>query len=222
MADRVLPVMSFDAVAPHYRWMEFVLAGNKLQRCRTAFLDDIPRAESILLLGEGNGRFLPVCRKQFPDARITCVEASAAMIAQARQRLMNSDPVHHRVQFVHADVLAWTPPSNAAYDLIVTNFFLDCFRSEQLEQIIGIVGCVSAKNANWLLADFQVASGSVGQLRSKVILWMMYMFFRAATRLPARNLIPPDSFLQNAGFTLRQRAQTEWGLLRSDWWQRHG
>lgn len=214
--------MSFDALAPHYRWMEFVLAGNKLQRCRTTFLEDLPQAENILLLGEGNGRFLPACCKQFPDARITCVDASAVMIAQARQRLMKRGPAYHHVQFVRTDVLAWTPPSNAAYDLIVTNFFLDCFRSEQLEQIICIVGCASAKNANWLLADFQAASGSVRQLRSKVIIWMMYIFFRAATRLPARKLIPPDSFLQVAGFTLRQRVQTEWGLLRSDWWQRHG
>lgn len=222
MAAHVLPVMSFDALAPHYRWLEFVLAGNKLQRCRTAFLDDIPQAGNILLLGEGNGRFLPACRQRFRDARITCVDASAVMLAQAHQRLMHRAPTHHPVQFVHADVLAWTPPSNAAYDLIVTNFFLDCFRTEQLEQITRIVGCASAKNANWLIADFQVASGSVKQLRSKVILWMMYIFFRAATRLPAGKLIPPDSFLQGAGFTLRQRTQTEWGLLRSDWWQRLG
>ena len=29
---------SFDLLAPHYRWMEFVLAGRKLQECRTVFL----------------------------------------------------------------------------------------------------------------------------------------------------------------------------------------
>jgi len=220
MAARVIPVMSFDALAPHYGWMEFVLAGEKLQYCRTAFLDDIPKAGNSLLLGEGNGRFLPACCQQFPDAHITCVEASAAMLVQARRRLARSGFARSRIAFVQADVLAWTPPPKEAYDLIVTNFFLDCFRREQLEQIIRMVGCAAAKNANWLLADFQVASGGVGKLRSKAILWMMYVFFRAVTRLPARQLTPPDSFLHGAGFILRQRTQTEWGLLRSDWWQR--
>jgi hypothetical protein len=50
--------MSFDRLAPHYRWLEWVLAGRKLQRCRTAFLDEIGRADATLLVGEGNGRFL--------------------------------------------------------------------------------------------------------------------------------------------------------------------
>ena len=46
--------MSFDLLAPHYRWMEFILAGEKLQRCRTAFLDELPAARNILLVGEEN------------------------------------------------------------------------------------------------------------------------------------------------------------------------
>src|SRR5439155_22241467 len=42
VGNGVVQVMSFDTLAPHYRWMEFILAGKKLQRCRTAFLDEIP------------------------------------------------------------------------------------------------------------------------------------------------------------------------------------
>src|SRR5690349_9347963 len=72
--------MSFDVLAPHYRWMEFVLAGEKLQRCRTAFLDSTGGAKNILILGEGNGRFLLECRRKFPDGQITCVDASARML----------------------------------------------------------------------------------------------------------------------------------------------
>jgi len=214
--------MSFDALAPHYRWMEFVLAGGKLQRCRTAFLEDIPHSDCILLLGEGNGRFLPACREQFPEARITCLDASPAMIAHARRRLARSGHAQAGVEFVHVDALTWTPPCQSAYDLIVTNFFLDCFRAHQLERIISTVGGASAPNSNWLLSDFQVAPGGAGQFRSKVILWTMYRFFRAAAGVPARALTPPDPFLQKAGFALCRRSQSEWGLLRSDWWQRHG
>ncbi|HXC98086.1 MAG TPA: hypothetical protein VN048_02010, partial [Verrucomicrobiae bacterium] len=36
------PTADFDLLAPHYRWMEWLLAGPKLHRCRTAFLPAIP------------------------------------------------------------------------------------------------------------------------------------------------------------------------------------
>jgi ubiquinone/menaquinone biosynthesis C-methylase UbiE len=211
--------MSFDLLAPHYRWLEFILAGEKLQRCRTVFLDKIPTARNILLLGEGHGRGLVECRRRFANARITCVDESAAMLVQARRRLQRDAGETSRVEFIHADVLNWSSAADA-YDLIVTNFFLDCFRADQLEQIISRLAAAAIPQASWLLADFQTPAAGLRQIRSRLILWTMYAFFRAVTRLPARQLTAPDSFLERAGFNLRRRIETEWGLLHSDWWQR--
>ncbi|HEY2574393.1 MAG TPA: class I SAM-dependent methyltransferase, partial [Verrucomicrobiaceae bacterium] len=67
--------------------MERIFAGEKMQRCRTAFLDLVPIPKSVLLAGEGHGRFLAACRTKFPSAEITCVDASAAMLDQARRNL---------------------------------------------------------------------------------------------------------------------------------------
>jgi len=39
--------MSFDVLAPHYRWMELVCAGDLLQRCRMAHLARVPTARQI-------------------------------------------------------------------------------------------------------------------------------------------------------------------------------
>jgi ubiquinone/menaquinone biosynthesis C-methylase UbiE len=212
--------MSFDLLAPHYRWMEFILAGGKLQRCRTSFVDEIPTARNILLLGEGNGRSLIKYRGRFPGARITCVDASGAMLVQAQRRMARQGMDAARVEFIRADILNWTP-RDAGYDLIVTNFFLDCFRADQLEQIISRIAAASSPEANWLVADFQLASGGAGRIRSRLILWSMYLFFRTVTRLPAKGLTQPDLFLERAGFTLHRRTESEWGLLHSDWWQRN-
>src|SRR4051812_20630121 len=79
--------VSFDVLAPHYRWMELLLAGEKLQRCRTAFLKEVADARDVLIVGEGHGRFLVECRRRLPDARITCVDASERMLEVARARL---------------------------------------------------------------------------------------------------------------------------------------
>lgn len=211
--------MSFDILAPHYRWMEAVLAGEKLQRCRAAFLPQISRAENILLLGEGHGRALVECRRRFPSANVTCIDASQRMLVEARRRLDCHNLYDTNTQFVHADVFAWQPPSGG-YDLIVTNFFLDCFRADQLEILVKKIGASATSDANWLLADFQIPSSGFGRIRSRVIIWSMYVFFRVITRLPARRLTAPDPYLKNTGFKLHQRTDAEWGLLHSDWWKR--
>jgi ubiquinone/menaquinone biosynthesis C-methylase UbiE len=211
--------MSFDLLAPYYRGMEFICAGEKMQRCRTRFLDEIPAAHSILLLGEGHGRGLHECAWRFASAAITCVDASQKMLKQSRRHLARYDLANARVQFIHADVLNWTPPRQN-YDLIVTNFFLDCFQPEQLEQIVQNIATITAPNASWLISDFQNAPAGLSRLRSRMILWILYRFFRATTRLPAKELTAPDPFLERAGFRLHRRVESDWNLLRSDWWQR--
>ncbi|MFO1514448.1 MAG: class I SAM-dependent methyltransferase [Verrucomicrobiota bacterium] len=211
--------MSFDAIAPHYHWMECILAGEKLQRCRTHFLDEVPIPRKILLLGEGHGRCLTECRRRFPDTSLTCVDASAKMLQLARRRLETGGLGERQVEFVHADALEWKPAVNA-YDLIITNFFLDCFRADQLERVIARLSAAASSDSNWLIADFQIPPGGLRRIRARLLLWTMYAFFRVVTRLPAKRLTAPDSFLQHAGFRLHRRTETEWSLLYSDWWKR--
>jgi ubiquinone/menaquinone biosynthesis C-methylase UbiE len=211
--------MSFDTLAPHYRWMEFVLAGEKLQRCRTAFLDRISAPERILIWGEGNGRFVVECRRMWRDARIVCADASETMLALANERVERFGLDASRIDFLRADVLEWSPMKKA-FDLVVTHFFLDCFRAEQLRQIVGKLAFAARPNASWLLADFQTPLSGIQRWRGKFILKVMYLFFRVATRLPARSLTSPDHYLTSNQFFLRERRVSEWGLLHSDLWQR--
>lgn len=211
--------MSFDRLAPHYRWLEFLLAGGKLQRCRTAFIRDIPPPSRVLMLGEGNGRCLVELLRSFPKARFTCVDASAEMLKVARTRLKAHGLDDSAVEFIHADALLWQPPA-AHYDLLVTHFFLDCFRAEQLAALVPRLADSATPEARWLLADFREPSSGFTKWRAHWILRTMYFFFRRATRLPARDLTPPDSFLRHSGFTLRYRRLSEWGLLHGDLWQR--
>jgi ubiquinone/menaquinone biosynthesis C-methylase UbiE len=210
--------MSFDRLARHYRWMEFILAGSKLQRCRTMFLQRVRGVRNILIGGEGNGRFLGECFRHLPNARITVLDASAKMMDIARQRLDRRLDLG-RVEFVHADARMWTP-SGGPFDLIVTHFFLDCFPEDQLHGVVANLAKAAAQDATWLLADFQMPDRGISRFRAQLILAMMYLFFRVATRLPARRLTPADAFLEAHRFVLRERRETEWGLLRAELWSR--
>ena len=211
--------MSFDSLAPHYRWMEWMLAGRKLQRCRTAFLRGVPQPRHALLLGEGNGRFLEEFLIAHPGARVTCVDASVAMIRRARARLRARGVDLAAVEFIHADALTWTP-SPGAYDLVVTHFFFDCFRRDQIEHLLEILGPALTSDAQWLLADFRVPASGFARWRARWIVRSMYFFFRQVIDLPSSSLIPAEEFLVPRGYALRERRLAEWGLLHTDWWTR--
>ncbi len=211
--------MSFDLLAPHYRWMEALCAGGQLQRCRTALLGAIPAPQQVLVYGEGNGRFLVELLRRFPEARVTVVEASAVMIDLARTRLRRAGLAGARVEFIHADALTWQPPA-AAFDLIVTCFFLDCFREDQLQQLVPVIAHAATADAHWLYADFQIAPAGLRRVCTRVIVKFLYAFFRCVTRLPAHELVNVAPCLSAAGFTRWQRREFLLGLLFCDCWKR--
>lgn len=211
--------MSFDRLAPYYRWMESICAGERMQCCRSRFLDELPAAHNILLLGEGHGRGLVECARRFPKAQINCVDASAGMLGQAKRQLARHGLSNRQTQFIQADILRWKPLA-PRHDLVVTNFFLDCFRGDQLKAIVPMIAAAAVPEANWLISDFQIAPAGWKRVRSRLIVWSLYAFFRATTHLAAAKLIPPDPFLEQSGFRLHRRIESEWNLLHSDWWKR--
>lgn len=209
--------MNFDRIAPHYRWLEMLCAGPLLQRCRTAFVGEIQSPRHALIVGEGNGRFLVDFLQAHPGTHVICVEASAAMLRLARARLVASGLDARSVEFLHADILTWTPPSRR-FDLLVTHFVLDCFNADQLAAIIARLAAAAAADARWLVADFREPASGFKKWRARTIIQSLYFFFRGVARLSATRLTPPDALLARHGFVLRERRTCDWGLLHSDLW----
>lgn len=209
--------MSFDLLAPHYRWMEAVLAGDKLQRCRIHWLDRVRHCRSALLVGEGNGRFLEVCAQRLPETHFTVVDASAKMLRQSELRWRKSGG-NDRARFVHA-----TLPGlmlSGSFDLVVTNCFFDCFDRHQLPTIIDEIAKYTTEDAIWLVTDFNVPRTGWPKWRAKAVLRLAYTFFRLTTGIAADAICPPDEFLRNSGFELCNRIETDAGLLYSALWRR--
>jgi len=211
--------MNFDRLAPFYRGMELILAGEKLHRCRTAFLHSIRTPRHVLVIGDGNGRFLAEGVKVWPSARFVSVDSSVPMLDLARRRISTIPGGTERVEFVHADVLRWHPP-NRQFDLVVTLFVLDCFVADELEHLVQLLSTGAASGATWLVSDFCVPGSGPLRWRARAIHWLLYRFFRVATKLSATRLTSPDEFLMAQGFELRERKRLEWGLLHADWWER--
>lgn len=211
--------MNFDRIAPFYQTMESWFAGRCLQRCRLAFLDRIPEPSQVLMVGEGHGRFLVPFRRRFPDAEITVIDGSVKMLGIAKQGLEQEGLRTEGINFVHSMIGEWETPDQR-FDLIVTNFVLDCLTPEQLDQTVRKLASVAASDAHWLVADFQIPDGGMARWRSRIILGLLYRFFGVAAGLEARSLVPPDASLEAAGFGLLERKTWDWGLLKSEWWRR--
>ena len=69
----------------------------------------------MLIIGEGDGRFLSELVNRFPGIKVDCIEGSSRMIAQARRRL----PDEVDVNFLHVNALDWEYPVKK-YDAIIT------------------------------------------------------------------------------------------------------
>jgi len=209
--------MSFDTLAPYYRAMETVSAGNVQQRCRTSFLSETIGCRRALLLGEGPGRFLVELLRANPHVEVTCVERSARMIQEALSHVKHQGLDTARITVEQQDVLTWRPLVGA-FDLVSTHFFLDCFRRDELEGVVTKVGVSATSEARWLLADFRVPERGWRRWRARGILALLYGFFRVTTGLSASQLTPPDDLLRAAGFRLAQRRLANSGLVHSDLW----
>lgn len=209
----------FDVLAPHYSWMEKILAGPRLQRCRTTWLDELAGCERILIAGPGHGPVLRELLARNPRARVTCVDASAGMLAVAEQRARRAGLDRARLTFVQAALPAWSPAAGA-YDAIVTNFFLDCFPPEELPAVVRVLARGAAPAARWVVSDFTVPPRGLARRRAQLVHALMYAFFRIVTGLRARRVTAPDGLLAAQGFALAGRRTSEWGLLHADLWAR--
>lgn len=205
--------MSFDHLAPHYRWLERVLAGGVLQEARLAHLAQLDAAENILLVGEGPGRFLAALRARRPEVPITVMDASAKMLEQARA--VGAGPT----TFVRSDVTRDALPV-AEWDAIVTHCLLDCFAPATLSGVVTRLGAAARPRAHWLITDFALPASGWRRSRARMIHALMYRTFRATTRIGARQWTDPSANLHLVGFRLAERMPFNHGLIHADHWIR--
>lgn len=206
--------MNFDRIAPIYHFLESLVFGDQLQQARVAFVRRIDAPRHALLLGEGNGRFMAELIRRHPGTRIDCVEASARMIALAQERVGPG-----RVRFLHTDLRGATLPENR-YDLVVTHFFLDCFSPAELRQVIQKLSRAASAEAVWLVADFCEPARGWRRWRARILIAVMYAFFRAAAGISARSLTQYAVPMEEEDFSLTSELLLPNEMIKSQMWRR--
>ncbi len=208
--------MNADRIARAYRWLEYAAFGYALEKARFDFLAYAADAQRVLILGEGDGRFLARLLEYNRYASVTVIDSSARMIELARGRVPASDL--SRVRFLHADWRVLLPSEE--FDLVVSHCFLDVLDSCETQAVIAKVSAVLAPGCPWLLSEFQVPEGFFRRLHARLWLRAMYAFFAATTGLRASKLPPYRDYLARCGFAEIDYRERRLGLIRSHVWRK--
>jgi len=198
--------MNCNSIARWYRWIEYVAFGNSLQQRRTAFLAQVADAQRVLVLGDGDGRFLEKLVEQDPLARIDYVDVCGRMLELARTRAGTGRVIYHQ-----ADALE-IPLPERGYDLIVMHFFLDCFDEAGAARLVERAALAACPNARWLISEFRRTWWSPPLLAG------LYLFFRITTGLKTRRLIDHHPLIARYGFRVVRSESAWFGLLTSELW----
>jgi ubiquinone/menaquinone biosynthesis C-methylase UbiE len=211
--------MNCDRIAKIYQFLEFLAFGSSLQKSRVEYISEVADAQNILILGEGDGRFLEYFLTVNARGKIDCIDSSAKMLGCAKSRISKNFPDRiSSINFIHEQIEDWKP-SEEKYDLIVTHFFLDCFKSNEIDVLVERLNSCAKPNATWLLADFHIPENPLLKFRAWVWTKALYLFFGKSTGLKTNRLINPALSLR-AKFDCKKQKFFQLGLLKSELWKR--
>jgi len=215
MKTNAISRMNCDRIAPYYQSLEHLSFGKSLERRRFAFLEETRTSRRAVVCGGGDGRFLARLLRTNSKVQIDFVEISPRMIELAERRVAGMGRTYRdRVRFHVADVCEFQAQSEA-YDLIVTNFFLDCFSDTELANVVTRLAGWGAARGRWLVSDFCEADGAIRHFWTSAIIRGIYGAFRITTGLRVTSLANYMTALARVGYRKRHEETALGGLLQS-------
>ncbi len=208
---------NFDLLARAYRWMEYASFGPFLQRCRCHYLPACRSTRRVLVLGDGDGRFTQELLLANSAVHVDAVDASANML-QALQQRAKKVGAAGRVHVILADIRTLMPELDQ-YDLIFSNFFLDCLTTKELDELVQRLSSNLTPQSRWLIAEFAIPDHGLCRSLARGLVRSLYFAFRLLTGLRVQQL--PDYaqiFTQN-GFCKQYGHNFLGGILVCELWQ---
>lgn len=173
-------------------------------------------ARKVLLLGDGDGRFLEALLAAGGSAEILSVDASAKMAKLSRAR---AGEAAAGVRFCHSPIEDFEPPDGFRPDLVAAHFFFDCFDDDEIAESLRRISGWVAPDGAMVVTDFALPeSGWWRRLGGRVLIAIMVTFFRLFAGISARRLPDLEGLLRSGGWRRSGRMSFRRGLVRSDLW----
>jgi len=195
----------FDLVARIYPALERLVFGLRLDDARKAFFEEVVEADRVLLVGEGNGRFLKSLIARKRAGCVSVLESSKVMIRLAKNRAGDSEKVG--LDFIEADFRVYRPEHE--FDCVVTHFFLDLFNPPSQLAIIEKMAELIADGGTWINVDFVPAR----TLWPGILMSLQYAFFRVVSRIESKRCFDESEAAAAAGWTITEAISYLGGLV---------
>ena len=177
----------FDRLASVYDLLAQMVFGRQLDQAQQVFLTELALHDKVLIVGGGTGKVLEWLPPELA-VQVDYLELSEKMMAKAKRRKSSASLTH----FYHGDILE----HEGSYDVIIANFFLDCFSEEVLHRVLRKLSGMMDKSSTLIVTDFKQARRRNNQLLQQVMHW----FFRLSSNLDADHLLDLHKALLHAGF----------------------
>ena len=193
------PDPNYDLVARFYPSLERCVFGFNLEIARQAFYETALQSDRLLLVGEGNGRFLGSLVARKTGGSICVVEKSRVMIRLAKDRTNNQGKTE--LKFVEADIRSYT--AEQPFDCIVTHFFLDQFGPRAQQVIINRFNELITDDGTWINVDFTPPRTMAG----RALMSLQYTFFRIMSHIETRHCFDESVIAAQSGWIVSESVE---------------
>jgi len=179
---------NYDTIASSYDLIRKIVLGNSIVKAQVGLLKFIPANSRILIVGGGTGWILEEISAIYSEGlQIDYVESSAKMIRLSQKRNHRSN----EITYIHQPIEIYT--TDKIYDVIITPFLFDNFQIDKIAIIFAKLNRYLNKDGVWLYADF-VYDETHGPLWQKILLKIMYFFFRVTCKIETQEIVNMDQF----------------------------
>lgn len=142
----------FNAVSEKYdRQRQFLIpCFNDFYGTALAISEEISIVKNILDVGAGTGLMSAFFNEKYPDAKITLVDISSAMLKKAEERFDGNE----NISFLNADFATVDLPENG-YDLVVSGLAIHHLPNELKQQLFNKIA-KTLKPGGWFINADQV------------------------------------------------------------------
>lgn len=180
----------FSLVAPIYDGLASLVFGGAIRRAQVQLLPALRDTRRALIIGGGTGWFLLELLDRTDVEHVLYVEKSEIMLDKSRALLEARAPQWaSRVEFRLGTDESVTA-QDGAFDLLVTNFFLDLFNDTNCAHMIEKLAAILSAGGRWLFVDFHTPEGGWQRTASDALYTVMYGFFALTSHIESRR--PPN------------------------------
>lgn len=191
---------NYDPIARYYDRLSRMVFFRAQVKAQTDQLRFIRKNSKILIAGGGTGWILEeIARKHAAGLEITYVEISEKMLELSKRREVKQNTV----VFIHA--AAEDFQTTESYDVVITAFLFDNFGTAQAEFLFSRFDQLLSPDGLWLFADFYYTAAA-GKFWQKILLKLMYFFFKAVSNIQAGELFDTTGCFRLRSYQVVQSA----------------